>query len=382
MIMADMSSQEKRRIAKSLVVDSMSIGRKPNGTYESVSIVYNGTDPTCEELAMMVEEECWRRGAYTIARRYSSSRSKLRYELTLEDSLKAMDPLGKALAETMDVRMFIGEDEDPSWSEGVADKVKLTAPTRQKLFEIMDGRGVRWVYFGWPVAGAAKAYGLSVARFRKIFFNSIKMSFSKELKDLCSYYKSTLSGKDRVLIKSDDTDLTFSIKGRPVIVDDGIISKEDVAVGDTGLNIPAGEVFIAPLETTAEGHIRFPVVVIPGFGRIEGLKLTFSKGRVVQYEADKGKEKFSKFLDANTGEKDRIAELGIGTNLGAEFTNGSIIVDEKIYRTIHIAIGNNTGSYHGTNKASSHLDMIKDMAKGTLTVDGKIVMEHGEPVKG
>jgi aminopeptidase len=379
--MADMSRQEKRRIAKSLVEDSMSIGRKPDGRFESVSIVYNGTDPTCEELAMMVEEECWSKGAYTITRRYSSSRSKLRYQLSPADSLKDMDPLGKALAETMDVRMFIGEDEDPSWSEGVADKVKLTAPTRQKLFEIMDGRGVRWVYFGWPVAGAAKAYGLSVARFRKIFFNSIKMSFSKELRDLCSYYRAALSGKDKVRIKSEDTDLTFSIKDRPVIVDDGIISKEDIAVGDTGLNIPAGEVFIAPLETTAEGYIRFPVVVIPGFGRLEGLKLIFSKGRVIEYEADKGKEKFTKFLDTNTGEKDRIAELGIGTNPGAEFTNGSIIVDEKIFRTVHIAIGNNTGSYHGNNKASSHLDMIKDMTEGTLTIDGKTVMEYGAPVK-
>jgi len=380
--MADMTKEEKRLVAKSLVEDSMSIGRKPDRRFESVSIVYNGTDPTCEEFALMVEEECWRRGAYTIVRRYSSSRNKLRYQLTPDESLKAMDPLGEALAETMDVRMFIGEDEDPSWSEGVAEKVKLTAPSRQKLYEIMDGRGVRWVYFGWPVAGAAKAYGLTVAKFRKIFFNSIKMSFSKELKDLCSYYRSALSGKDKVWIKSDDTDLRFSIEGRPVIVDDGVISNEDIKLGDTGLNVPAGEVFIAPLETTAEGYIRFPVVVIPGFGRVEDLKLMFSKGKVVDYEAAKGKEKFGKFLDANTGEKDRIAELGIGTNPGAEFTNGSIIVDEKIYRTLHIAIGNNTGSYHGTNKASSHLDMIKDMRKGTLTVDGKVVMERGVPVKG
>lgn len=380
--MADMSQEEKRRVARSLVEGSMSIGRRADGAFESVSIVYNSTDKTCEEFALMVEEECWRRGAYTIMRQYSSARSKTRYHLTPEESLKAMDPLGEALAKTMDVRMFIGEDEDPTWSEGVAEKVKLTAPTRQKLFEIMDGRGVRWIYFGWPVSGAAKAYGLTVERFRKIFFNSIKMSFSKELKDLCAYYQSALSGKDKVCIKSEDTDLKFSIKGRPVIVDDGIISKEDISVGDTGLNIPAGEVFIAPLETTAEGHITFPVVVIPGFGRIEGLRLIFSKGKVVAYDAAKGKEKFGKFLDANTGEKDRIAELGIGTNPGAEFTNGSIIVDEKIYRTLHIAIGNNTGSYHGTNKASSHLDMIKDMAKGTLTVDGKVVMERGVPAKG
>jgi len=380
--MADLSKEEKRKIAESLVRNSMSIGRKPNGDYDSVSITFNGTDPSCEEFANMVEEECWKVGAYTMMRRYSSLRSKVRYQLTPDESLKRMDPLAKALADTMDVRMFIGEDEDPSWSETVSDKLKLSAPTRQRLYEIMDGRGVRWVYFGWPVAGAAKAYGLTVARFRKIFFNSIRMSFSKELLDLCKFYFTVLSKAERVHIESDDTDLSFSVKGRTPVVDDGIISKEDIATGDVGLNIPSGEVFIAPLETTAEGHIKFPIVVIPGFGRVDGLSLTFKGGKVVNFEAEKGAERFKKFLDANTGEKDRIAELGIGCNPGAEFTNGSIIIDEKIYKTLHIAIGNNTGSYHGTNKASSHLDMIKDMSKGKLIVDGKVVMERGIPVRG
>jgi aminopeptidase len=281
----------------------------------------------------------------------------------------------------MDVYMFIGEEENPTWAGGVESKVKLASPMRQRLFEIMDGRGVRWVYFGWPVAGAAKAYGVPLERFREIFFNSIRMSFSKELLDLCSYYRSALMNADQIHIESEDTELSFSIKGRPAIVDDGIISSEDKAGGDTGLNIPSGEVFIAPLETTANGVIRFPVVVIPGFGRIDGLTLTFKDGKVDDFSADSGKEKFAKFLESNTGEKDRIAELGIGCNPGAEFTNGSIIIDEKIYRTLHIAIGNNTGSYHGVNKASSHLDMIKDMRKGSLYVDGRLVMEGGEPVR-
>lgn len=379
--MSDLSKEEKRKVAKALVRKSMSIGRKPNGDYDSVSIMYNSTDPSCAEFANMVEEECWKVGAYTIVRQYASGRNKLKYQLTPEESLKKMDPLGKVLAETMDVRMFIGEEDDPTWSETVSDKLKLTAPFRQKLFEIMDGRGVRWVYFGWPVAGAAKAYGLTVDRFRKIFFNSIRMSFSKELLDLCKFYSTALGKADKIQIKSDDTDLRFSIKGRPAIVDDAIISKQDVATGDVGLNIPSGEVFVAPLETTAEGHIKFPIVVIPGFGRIDGLSLTFKGGKVVAYEAEKGAEKFKKFLNANTGEKDRIAELGIGCNPGAEFTNGSIIIDEKIYKTLHIAIGNNTGSYHGTNKASSHLDMIKEMSKGKLYADGKVVMDGGLPAR-
>jgi len=145
------------------------------------------------------------------------------------------------------------------------------------------------------------------------------------------------------------------------------------------LNIPCGEVFVAPLETTANGSILFDEVAVPGFGKVTNLRLKFAEGRVVSVSADDGADRFNKFLDANTGDKDRIAELGIGCNPGAEYTGGSIIVDEKIYGTIHVAIGNNTGAYHGINKASSHLDMIKSMKQGELYVDGKLVMKDGSP---
>ena len=99
----------------------------------------------------------------------------------------------------------------------------------------------------------------------------------------------------------------------------------------------------------------------------------------MDFTAKRGLENFVKFLDANSGEKDRIAELGIGCNPGAKYTNGSIIVDEKIYRTVHIAVGNNIGAYHGKNRASSHLDMIKFMDEGSLHVDGRLVMDKGQP---
>lgn len=380
--MPELTRAEKEHYASLLVKRSMGIGRKPGGGFDSVSILYNDQDPSCREFAELVEDECWRQGAYTIIRGYSSIRNKRKYELSPEESLRGMDPIAEAIAKTVDVRMFIGEEDDPYWSEGVSDKVKLTAPNRLKLYEIMDKRGVRWVYFGWPIPGAAKAYGCPAERFREIFFNSIRSSFSQQLLDLCGYYSKALDGADRVRILADDTDLSFSVRGRPAIVDDGIISKEDMERGDVGLNIPSGEVFIAPLETTANGYITFPVVVIPGFGRIDRLRLEFKDGKVASYAAESGAERFSRFLDANTGEKDRIAELGIGCNPGAEFTGGSIIIDEKIYRTVHIAIGNNTGSYHGTNQASSHLDMIKDMRDGQLFIDGKLVMEGGDPVRG
>ena len=65
----------------------------------------------------------------------------------------------------------------------------------------------------------------------------------------------------------------------------------------------------------------------------------------------------------NTGDCKKIAELGIGCNKGAKFTNGYTLIDEKILGTIHIAIGWNKG-YGGKNNASMHQDFIKPMSHG------------------
>jgi len=371
-----------RRIARFFVRKSMRIGKKREGSFDAVRIIYNRADPSCEKFTMTVEEECWKTGAHTLLLSFTSNRDKLRYLLKPEMSLGKMSPFAEAIAKRADVSIFIGGDDNPNWARGLEGKIKLTSPVREKLHEIMDRRKVRWAYFGWPIPGAAKAYGCPLKKFKDIFFNSIRKTFSGEVFQWCRTYELLLKSGDSVRIVADDgTDLTFSIRGRPILVDDGIISDDDLKRGDVGVNIPAGEVFVAPIETSAEGCISFDKIAIPGFGKVCGLRLMFKKGRVYKYSAEEGERNFTNFLKANTGEKDRIGEFGIGTNPGARYTGGSIIIDEKIFGTVHVAIGNNRGAYHGKNKASSHLDMIKDMRNGEVYVDGHMIMRYGQPVK-
>ncbi|MEM2874751.1 MAG: aminopeptidase [Candidatus Hadarchaeales archaeon] len=379
--MAELSRGEMRRIARAFVRRSMRIGLR-RGAFDAVRMLYNRTDPTCERFAFTVEEECWRTGAHTLLLSFASGRERLRYLLKPESSLRKMSPFAEAIAKRADVSIFIGEDDDPNWAKGVEGRIRLTAPIREKLHDILDRRKVRWAYFGWPVPGAARTYGCGTRRFRDIFFDSIRRTFYGEVARLCRIYRSLLEGGRTVRIMAEDgTDLSFRITGRPILVDDGVISDEDLKRGDVGVNIPAGEVFVAPIETSADGSISFEEIAIPGFGKVRGLELTFRDGRIRRYSAEDGERNFDNFLRANTGEKDRIAEFGIGTNPGAKYTGGSIIIDEKIFGTVHVAIGNNRGAYHGRNKASSHLDMIKDMGNGEVLVDDRIVMRGGRPVK-
>ncbi len=378
--MSGLSEAEAGRISRLIVRESMGVGRRPDGRFESVRVMFNSTDPSCVDFAQRVEQECWRVGAYAIALPYSSQRERLRHRLTPSDSLASMNPLAKALNETVDVTIFIGEQENPAWVAGLDGKMRLTAPIRQQLREILDERKVRWLFLGWPIPGTARYYGVPLSRFRRIFFNCIRESFRAKMRSVVTYYERALSHAHRVHITADDgTDLEFSVEGRPVLLDKGRITAEDVARGDVGLNIPSGEVFLAPIEDSANGVINFETAAIPGFGKVEGLRLTFKDGRVRRFKASQGEKSFTRFLDANTGDKDRIGELGVGCNPAAEYTGGCIIIDEKIYRTLHIAIGSNTGSYHGKNRASSHLDMIKNMTGGEMRVDDTPVMVKGEP---
>jgi hypothetical protein len=97
--------------------------------------------------------------------------------------------------------------------------------------------------------------------YRKVFYESIKTTFSPAVKKICDYYRRALENSDEVIITAKDgTDLKFSIKGRPILVADGMINEKDVERGDVGLNIPDGEVFVAPLENSAEGYIIFDFV--------------------------------------------------------------------------------------------------------------------------
>ena len=347
---------------------------------ETVRLVYSDVSKECKKLAEFIKEECWKKGAHVTDLTYSSKETRKHLKLIPFDTAAELPLTAKLFAGAYDVRIFLGGDEDINWTKGLEEKIKVGSPASQKIHEIIDRKKVRWCYFGWPIP--KKQYFVSKEKYRRVFLASIKKTFSPEVRKLCEYYKKALENGDRIRITArDGTDLTFRIKGRPILVADGIIDEEDIKRGDIGLNIPDGEVFVAPLEYSANGFIIFDFVAIHGFGLVKNLKIKFRKGKVVWFDSPQ-KEIFKKFLDANTGEKDRIAELGIGTNPAAEFI-GETIVDEKIFGSIHIAIGNNRGAYHGKNKASSHLDMIKIMRGkgGNLYVDGKLVMKNGLPVK-
>lgn len=172
--------------------------------------------------------------------------------------------------------------------------------------------------------------------------------------------KLTDSG-DIVVENADGTHVEFSVKGRQWKNDNGDISRK----GMHG-NLPAGEVFTAPVEDSFNGKLAISLIDDQiGKGIME-----FAKGRLIAYEG-KGIAKILAHIGGDETGK-IIGEFGIGTNPKAEICP-NMLEAEKAYGTAHFAIGDSYGL--GTNTSPHHYDALVD--KVSIRTNGEYIVRDG-----
>ncbi len=170
------------------------------------------------------------------------------------------------------------------------------------------------------------------------------------------------------------TSVSLSKKGRKAMPDTGILTRK----GSFG-NLPAGEVYLAPVESTTQG------VLVLEWGPTRQLNspitLQVKDGYVVDIT---GRDEYTEHLRAKLaerGENRNIAELGIGTNKAAKRAD-NILESEKILGTVHVALGDNS-SFGGNVKTPFHQDFVffqptvtlihKDGSKKDILKGGKLL---------
>ena len=157
------------------------------------------------------------------------------------------------------------------------------------------------------------------------------------------------------------TDITFSVKGRKWENDNGDISKKHMHG-----NLPAGECYTCPVESTFTGRIVFSLID-DKIGRGE---MIFEKGKLVKYKGRGITEIIKGMGNDPTGRI--IGEFGIGTNKGAKICK-NMLEAEKAFGTVHFAIGDSYGL--GKNKSKFHFDALVE--KVTLEVGRKTIIKNG-----
>lgn len=183
----------------------------------------------------------------------------------------------------------------------------------------------------------------------EMFFTSMQVDWHA-LAERTRRLVAAVNGAVEILIETPNgTRMRIGKAGRHAEGDDGLLS----APGSFG-NLPAGEVYLAPLEGTSEG------VMVLEYGPTRKLssplELVVRNGMVTDVRGD---EPHREWLERRFAESDKnrnIAELGIGTNDRATRPD-NILEAEKILGTIHIALGDNSG-FGGTVQTPFHEDYV------------------------
>lgn len=202
---------------------------------------------------------------------------------------------------------------------------------------------------------------------KDILLRSVDVDYVKQ-RMLSESLAARLTAGSTVTITSPaGTNLTVSIESRVGEADSGICDQPHDFI-----NLPAGEAFIAPIETKANGTLVFDGA-IASIDLDKPITLTLENGVITRVAGGKAAKLFEKRMDA-IGPKARIiCELGIGTNTNAIVTP-EILEAEKVYGTAHIAFGRNN-TFGGVNDVAFHTDGL--ILKPTLAIDNTMIMKDG-----
>ncbi len=364
------SEKKMRRVAKNIVHTNFGIKKG--------DVVVISAGPNSLKFAEQLAYECAIIGAQPSINYGSDDLSLKIYKKIDSKSLRQKPKLGYAHLKVVDAEMHIDDSNPfvarhlPQWKVEI--RRKTIKPLRKLKEKKLAKKTLRSALIGFPTKEDARAMDISYKRLENIFWDTMDVNFNR-LYRFNERLMKKLKGTDKIRIVGKRTDLEFSMKGREFLNDCGIVAKEKIGY----MNLPACEIFGAPVETSANGEIYFDLPCMYHYGKqVEGVWFKFKNGKVVEYKIRKGKKDFEDIIKHASGKKTTIAELGIGTNPNARPTGGMIIVDEKILGTIHIAIGQNK-LFGGVNEATIHWDFFKTMGRGSrVEADGKVVMKNGK----
>jgi aminopeptidase len=291
--------------------------------------------------------------------------------------LEWISPLERWAADEADCRIAIWAETNTRELSGVPPErqTKRSTATRSLIEQVLKRSAAgehRWVGTMFPTNGHAADAEMSLVDFEDFYFRACladaddPLTAWEQASQECRRLAEWVEGHEEVRIVGPGTDLRLGIAGRTFIAADG------------KHNMPDGEFFTGPIEDSAEGEVTFHLPATIGGREVAGVRLRFEAGKVVDASAERGEPFLVEMLDTDDGAR-RLGELGIGTNYGIDRGTRSVLLDEKIGGTIHLAVGASYPDTGGTNESAVHTDMVCDLRRGgRVEVDGQTLQEDGK----
>jgi len=338
--------------------------------------VYITTSTLAAPLVEALYEAILDRGGNPSVHLRQPGLDELFYQKASDAQLEFVSPLGEVIMREADVYIVIGADDNTKALSGIDPSrfVKVQQANkhvREMLFKRLDG-DLRYLYTVWPTPAAAQQADMGLLDYRAFVYKACGL----DLPDPVAHWQSFRATQERLSawladkrhaeIKGPGIDLSFDFQGRKWISCHG------------DLNMPDGEIYTGPVEDSVNGRVEFSYPSLSAGTDVDGIKLTFKDGVVVEASAEKGEAHLLAQLDVDAGAR-RLGEFAIGTNFGVTQYTGNTLFDEKIGGTIHMALGNSIPDSRGVNQSSIHWDIVHGMQNGgEIRIDGELFYRAGE----
>ena len=225
----------------------------------------------------------------------------------------------------------------------------------------------RWVVLRYPNNAMAQLAETSQESFEDFYFDVCCADYAKMSQAMLGL-AALMQATDKVHIKAPGTDLTFSIKGIPVVS----------CSGDR--NIPDGEAYTAPVRDSVNGTITYNTPSLYQGVVYNNISLTFEKGKIVKATCSGDVAKLNKIFDGDEGAR-YVGEFAIGVNPFILKPMKDALFDEKIAGSIHFTPGQCYDEAYNGNQSAIHWDLVliqrKDYGGGELWFDGKLIRKDG-----
>lgn len=294
-----------------------------------------------------------------------------------QEQLAWISPLNEIYAEKIDVRIATLSVSNTRSLTGI-DPSKQSLyqssqrPMRKRWMERTAAGTHRWVGTLFPCRAYAQEADMSLQEYENFVFAATfadqpdPVQCWQEIHDMQQFLIDWLVGKDKIEVRGPNIEMTLSIKERQWINSDG------------KRNMPSGEIFTGPVEESVNGWVKFTYPAIRDSREVDGVELEFRDGKVISAKAEKNEDYLLSQLDSDAGAK-YLGEFAIGTNYQIQRFTKSILYDEKIGGTLHMALGAGYPETGSKNESSVHWDMICDMRNDSeILVDGELFYMNGE----
>jgi aminopeptidase len=287
------------------------------------------------------------------------------------------DPTNLFWVERSDAIFFIKASANTKALAGI-DPARITRWRRanegfsKRYLERYAEGTLRWTVVGWPSAAMAQTAEMGT----HAYADFVAKACGLDQPDPVAYWQQFhamqgrlvrwLADKSHAVVKGPGIDMSFDFAGRPWVNCDG------------KLNFPDGEIFTSPVEDSVNGTVEFNYPCVYLGNEVEGVRLRFEDGLAVEASAAKNEAYLLSQLDVDPGAR-RLGEFAIGTNNGVQVMTRSILFDEKIGGSIHMALGRSYEESNGKNESAIHWDMVHNMKDGgEIWIDGTLFYRAGE----